>query len=126
MGLYNLGNTCYMNSPLQCLVNIRQFHEYYVKDKTHQSHLNLHNDYGYGGELVLGFADLIQNLWNGDQVVVPRQFRHLVGKLNEDYACDDQQDAQEFINFMVDGLHEDTNLRVGKQTDDGEDLASDS
>lgn len=44
-------------------------------------------------------------------MVVPKGFRHTIAKLNEQFAGDQQQDAQEYINFLLDGLHEDTNLR---------------
>jgi ubiquitin carboxyl-terminal hydrolase 4/11/15 len=30
MGLNNLGNTCYMNSAIQCLSNIAPFREYFM------------------------------------------------------------------------------------------------
>ena len=59
IGLYNLGNTCYMNSAMQCLVNIKLFHEYYVKDKIYMRQLNIENRMGHKGELVMNFANLI-------------------------------------------------------------------
>ena len=77
---------------------------------------------GYQGQLVLPYATLIQGLWKKDAVTVPREFRHVIGQLEEDFGGDDMQDAYDFLNFMVDGLHEDTNLRMqaAKKEDDEE------
>lgn len=113
-GLYNLGNTCYMNSALQCLANIKHFHTYYVRSKIYSVQINKNNVLGYKGALVDAFSNLLHQMWNSNQVVVPKGFRHAQSKINETFGGDDQQDTQEYINFLIDGLHEETNMRNDK------------
>jgi ubiquitin C-terminal hydrolase len=44
----------------------------------------------------------------------PSRFKSQLGKANTQFSGADQQDAQEFLNFILDALHEDTN-RVRKK-----------
>ena len=67
---------------------------------------------GYYGNLAISFAHLIRDLWQKESVTVPRSFRHIVGELEKDFAGEDMQDADDFLTFLVDGLHEDTNMRT--------------
>jgi len=53
-------------------------------------------------------------MWESSQVVVPKGFRHIISKINENFSGDDQQDTQEYLSFLIDGLHEDCNLRMQK------------
>lgn len=47
-------------------------------------------------------------------MVVPRGFRHDQAKVKDEFAGDEQQDTLEYINFLIDGLHEETNMRNEK------------
>lgn len=49
-----------MNSALQCLVNIKMLHEYYVKYQLYYQQLNIENRLGHKGELVCAFGGLMQ------------------------------------------------------------------
>lgn len=62
-GLKNLGNTCYMNSILQCLSNTVQLTEYCISDK-YKEYISRGNS-RTNGQVIEEVAALIKELWNG-------------------------------------------------------------
>lgn len=49
-------------------------------------------------------------LWSGlYKCISPRDFKITIGKINEQFSGYDQQDSQELLLFLMDGLHEDLN-----------------
>ncbi|XP_029431561.1 ubiquitin carboxyl-terminal hydrolase 8 [Rhinatrema bivittatum] len=108
-GLRNLGNTCYMNSVLQCLCNTPCLAEYFHKNN-YQDDINRSNLLGHKGEVAEEFGIIMKALWAGQyKYVSPRDFKVTIGKINDQFAGYSQQDSQELLLFLMDGLHEDLN-----------------
>ncbi|XP_078393865.1 ubiquitin carboxyl-terminal hydrolase 11-like, partial [Cetorhinus maximus] len=108
-GLSNLGNTCFMNSALQCLSSTPPLTDYFLTNG-YVEELNLDNPLGMQGEIAEAYADIIKQIWSGRHyTVIPRMFKTRVGHFAPQFSGYQPHDSQELLAFLLDGLHEDLN-----------------
>ncbi|OIV92275.1 hypothetical protein TanjilG_00293 [Lupinus angustifolius] len=107
-GLQNLGNTCFMNSAIQCLAHTPKLVDFFLGD--YRKEINFENPLGMNGELALAFGDLLRRLWvPGARPVSPATFKMKLSNFAPQFSGYSQHDSQELLAFLLDGLHEDLN-----------------
>ena len=125
VGLNNLGNTCYMNTGLQCLSNCELLTKY-ILGKYYEKDINKTNPIGSQGEIIDKYAKLITHIWYGNKnCLYPLQFKQAFGKVYQAFNDFRQQDSQEFISYLLDILHEDLNKVNNKPYIQEKDLSND-
>ena len=111
VGLINRGNTCYLNTALQCLFNLTDFILYF---SSNEYVVDLKNRYEEMkgkkmNEIMLSkeFGKLL-NVMNTtkSKILEPKTFHELIQKYDNRFLGYQQQDSQEALALILDYLHE--------------------
>lgn len=105
IGLENLGNSCFMNTSLQCLLHVEPLVSYFLHTNI-DSCINSMSP--FKGQLARAFALLCREMTALNQASYnPAPFQRAVASLAPQLLDYQQQDCQEFLRFLLDGISED-------------------
>ena len=118
VGLMNIGNTCYMNSILQMFLNIQEIKDIFLSElRSKEEEIKfyefiINKKKTNNGELISEFINLLKEKYvKNKKTITPKKFKEICGLYNETFKGYEQQDAHDFYTFLVDNLHEDTNIK---------------
>ncbi len=105
-GLNNLGNTCFINSALQCLSNASELTKHILEDGFN-TFLKSDSCTNTEGQVAIAYAKLIKEMWSGTKEYAnASDLKRHVSRLSSRFAGFSQQDSHEFLNLLLDTLHE--------------------
>jgi ubiquitin carboxyl-terminal hydrolase 8 len=110
-GLCNLGNTCYMNSALQCLSHTMNLTHYFLSRK-YEEDITKSNSKRLEYHLILRYIDTITHMWDKNQLLAPKTFKKTLEAFVKRFVGNKQHDSHECIIFILDLLHKSLCVKV--------------
>ena len=86
----------------------------FISEQQYQDEINYSNPLGQKGAVAKAYASLIYSLYNSDNGFSPKNFKTTISKIYPTFSGYGQQDSQEFVSSLLDGLHEDLNRILKK------------
>jgi ubiquitin C-terminal hydrolase len=128
LGLDNLVNTCYMNSALQCLAHVKPLTQFFLDELTQNTSDDEKgldpewNQFYTVGTVIGAYADVLRNLWLPRKFFYsmysyrPERIKETIGLQAPRFATYDQQDAQEFMTYLLDEIHKELKEKNGSES----------
>ena len=126
-GLHNIGNTCYMNSILQCLIQIpilknklldisliKKLHQFIIKDISVEDK----NNYSkiickITNTITYQLYKIMTNVWDKNiKHITPIDFKKIISNKIETFRYNEQEDAQELLSYILDLVHTESKYSV--------------
>ena len=122
-GFQNLGNSCYLNSTIQALFS-HPFYEHYFGKKSFPSYDKVSNP---SEDLLCQLLKIRDGLWSGRYSkpspikgddyqlgIRPHTFKALIGENHSEFKTQRQQDAFEFLLYVLDQVDKNFGLEVNR------------
>ena len=120
IGLNNIGATCFMNATLQCLSQIDDLTNYFLKKNNLNRIINNNIALKDKNECQLSpqYLELIKELWSLKEIksFSPYNFRNTVEIMNPLFKEGQPGDSKDFIIFILEQLHKELKKPVNQNT----------
>ncbi len=116
-GIRNIGLNCYMNSLIQCLFNIEELREYFIK-QLNQGKFNKKKQ-----PICYRFAKIMRNLlYSKKAYITPIKFKKEIAKKNPLFGKNKAADATDLFRTLIDSFIFELNTENEEEESEDDDL----
>ena len=104
-GLVNAGNTCFLNSVLQCLTYCPPLANYLL-EKQHSKACVKHFEKERNTPfcILCAFEDHVNRCFNGNKTIFPQKIINNLRTVAPRFKMGRQEDSHEFLRMLIDGM----------------------